>query len=85
MLHIYHFTLKTLVICMSGTYDFHGKMNLNVCNTIKKAFIQQSYSMSGFQVSCYLKTPKLQWLTFVFKLSNVLVPKGHKAGGPQPN
>ena len=30
LLHIYHFTLQTSKICLSGNQDLHGKMNLNI-------------------------------------------------------
>ena len=30
LLHIYPFTLQTSKICLSGTKDLHGKINLNL-------------------------------------------------------
>ena len=36
MLHIYHLTLKTSKICLSGTQDLHGKMIPNIYLLLKK-------------------------------------------------
>ena len=38
MLHIYHFTLQTSKICLSGTQDLHRKLNLYVSGFFQFGF-----------------------------------------------
>ena len=68
MLPIYHFTLKTSKICLSGAPDLHGKIYLNICVCDMFKRCQTRWKIKHSALEKVWQRNNLSWIFFKFSV-----------------